>query len=269
MDSSGGSPVLLPGAIQWDRRSQATGRSHRIYAWVPPGPAPAEGYPLLVLTDAEQFFAGAVEQALTRSMLGDILPPLIVGVGHGDGDPSELHQRRIADFGSFAADRVSPFCGFLATELLPWITAQWSVDPARRGIFGFSLGALAGLQMLLHHPETFTRYVAASPALWWADRALIRAFAERTGRIDEAALLVTWGGDEDDPGRAVGAPGMTDDEAAGLVRMAKMIQNAQALVRILHQSETARVETWSFPGETHASVAWLSLARALGFALRR
>lgn len=272
MDIQAGSPVLVPGTLQWDRLSEETGRSYRIYVSPPPGPAPADGYPLLLVIDAEQFVFGAVQEARMRGALGDIGAPLIVAIGYGDCDPAWAHQRRIEDFGVIAPDGASQFCRFLVSELLPWVAAQWPVDPARRGIFGFSLGALAALEVLRQRPEAFNRYVAASPSLWWGDAAMIRAFAEEpppaTVSKVPVRLLVSWGEHEEDPTRAIGVAGMTPEGAAQMVEMTRMITNAKTFVRHLRQADRLAVTTWSFPGETHASVAWAALSRALSFILR-
>lgn len=267
MDVSSPSPVNLSGAFQWDCSSRATGRSYRLYAAKPPGPPPEQGYPLLLVTDAELFFSAATVEAQARGTMGDIAVPLIVGIGYGDCDPQAMHERRIEDFGTIPLGQPSPFCQFVAHELLPWIAAQWPVNAERQSLFGFSLGALASLQMLRHHPGTFKRYVAASPALWWADGALVEAFADHRQTATGTQLLISWGGDEDDPGRAVSAPGMPPGAAARLVERAKIVHRAQAFAHQIRQAGTVAVETFSFPGENHASVAWLSLSRALGFAL--
>lgn len=272
MDIQAGSPVLVPNTLQWDRVSEETGRSYRIYVSPPPGPVPANGNPLLLLIDAEQFVFGAVQEARMRGALGDIASPLIVAIGYGDCDPAVAHQRRIEDFGVLAPDGPSQFCRLLVSELLPWIEAHWPIDPARRGIFGFSLGALAALEVLRQRPTAFNRYVAASPSLWWGDRAMIRAFAQENApaRPSDVSvrLLVSWGEYEEDPTKAIGVAGMTAAGAAQMVEMTRMIANAKTFVRQLRQADRLVVATLSFPGETHASVAWPALSRALSFILR-
>ncbi|OQW74542.1 MAG: hypothetical protein BVN33_07685 [Proteobacteria bacterium ST_bin13] len=255
--------------MQWDGRSQASGQSYRIYAHQPPGPPPAKGYPLLVLTDAELFFASAVQQVSARAAMGDISAPLIVGVGFVDADPATVQTRRMENFGAGKAKEASAFTTFLTTELLPWVDSRWAVDPSSRSLFGFSLGALATLDMLLHQPTKFQQYIAASPSLWWNDGAMLKAFQAQPRHLHDARILVSWGDEEENPARAIGPAHLTDEERAGLVRDAQMIGNAQALVRQLRQNRSASVETWRFPDENHASVAWLSLSRAIGFALQR
>ena len=268
MDISHQSPVIVREAVQWECSSHTTGRSYRIYTSTPPGPVPEQGYPLLLVTDAELFFASAAVEAQARGAMGDIAAPVIVGIGYGDCDPPAMHQKRIEDFGAIPTGQPSPFCQFLASELLPWIAEQWPIDAERRSIFGFSLGALASLQMLRHYPRAFKRHIAASPALWWEDGALIRAFADHRPTAAGTQLLISWGEDEDDPRRAVTPPGMSSDEATGLVERAKIIRNAQTLVGHIRRHDIIKDETYSFPGENHASVPWLSLSRSLGFALR-
>lgn len=268
MDVSSPTPVFLSGAFQWDCSSRTTGRSYRLYASKPPGPAPDQGYPLLLVTDAEMFFPAAAVEAQVRGTMGDIAAPLIIGIGYGDCDPLAMHQKRIEDFGAIPVGQPSPFCQFLASELLPWVAEHWPIDAGRCSLFGFSLGALASLQMLLYYPGTLQRYVAASPALWWADGTIIRSFEDHRPAAAGTRLLVSWGEDEDDPDRAASPPGMTAGETAHLVEQARIIRNARALVNQIRNTGASAVETCSFPGENHASVPWISLSRALRFALR-
>ena len=65
---------------------------------------------------------------------------------------------------------------------------------------GHSLGGLFSLYALLSAPETFNRYVASSPSLWWDDRVLFEyeeAFANEHADLP-AKLFMSVGGLEED-----------------------------------------------------------------------
>ena len=62
------------------------------------------------------------------------------------------------------------FAEFLATELLPWVRARYSVttDPSRTVVAGSSYGGIAATYAGLRHPELFGNVLCQSGSFWWA-----------------------------------------------------------------------------------------------------
>ena len=133
--------------------------------------------PVVYAVDADTSFAW-VAQTAGLMIIGEELPEMIVvGIGHPVGpvlnDPtatqkwSEARQRHMGPTavepqGGGGAEK---FLGFIRDELIPFVDSNYPTNPEDRTLLGDSLGGLFSLYTLLHHPETFNRYIAGSPAL--------------------------------------------------------------------------------------------------------
>ena len=156
----------------------ATQRPYLCRLWVPESPAPAQGFPLLVMLDGdwiqhhiESFvecqprpinFAIAsigfnvARQAARQRRSYDYTP--VPPPPHAPVDP------RMPDWAAGGADELVQF---IRTQLLPQLQQQASLDLNRLGLFGHSYGGLFTLYTLLTYPNLFKHYIAASPSLWW------------------------------------------------------------------------------------------------------
>jgi predicted alpha/beta superfamily hydrolase len=140
--------------------------------------------------------------------------------------------------------------------LIPAIDAEHHIDPARRTLMGYSLGGLFTLHALFHRPGLFASYVAASPSIWFADKAelaALPAFEQCMRRGDlHARLLLSAGQYEQSP-----PPGREKDPAwlkiAALSTRAAMVDNARALSARLTRLPGLSVSFAVMQGETHAS----------------
>lgn len=68
--------------------------------------------------------------------------------------------------------QVGKFLGFIKKELIPFVESKYRISKTDRAIFGYSLGGLFSLYCLFESPETFQRYFAGSPSIWW-DKGVI------------------------------------------------------------------------------------------------
>lgn len=235
-------------------------------AW-PEGPAPAGGFPLLVVTDANAMFATLVEaarlQALRPGGTG-LVEPVVLGIGHDiDGlFDAGLRERDYAPPGAERLlDRLEALVGDLAAHL--------PLASNRRVLIGHSLGGLFALQALFGRPDMFSGYMAASPSIWW-DRAAVRAGAdalpERLARLDPPVrLLLTAGGAE--RGVPVGGAPAATAQARRLAQR-RVVEEAQALAERLASLAPGRLRVafQIFEGESHGSVIPAALGRAARFA---
>ncbi len=55
-----GVAMTLPDTLQWDLHS-SQGSAYRVFLYRPPGPPPANGYPVLYVLDGNAMFLTAVE----------------------------------------------------------------------------------------------------------------------------------------------------------------------------------------------------------------
>jgi enterochelin esterase family protein len=78
------------------------------------------------------------------------------------------------------------FADFLATELLPWVRAHYSVtsDPTLTTVGGSSFGGIAATYAGLRHSRVFGNVVCQSGSFWWAP--------ERTGPDADATTETGW-----------------------------------------------------------------------------
>ena len=77
------------------------------------------------------------------------------------------------------------FADFLATELLPWVHARYTVtsDPKLTTVAGSSYGGIAATYAGLRHPDVFGNVLCQSGSFWWAP--------ERSGFVDADATTET------------------------------------------------------------------------------
>jgi predicted alpha/beta superfamily hydrolase len=111
------------------------------------------------------------------------LPPLLlVGVGYGAsyGKPG---NRRGRDYTPVPIPEATEgggadaFLEFLTGTVWPELAQRYPVDSEIRGIAGYSLGGLFALHALCKREPFFNRVLAASPSIWWGERAVLNALA--------------------------------------------------------------------------------------------
>lgn len=167
------------------------------------------------------------------------------------------------------------FLRVLETEIKPRITAMVPIDPSNQVIFGHSFGGLAVTHALFVEPGAFRTFVAASPAIWWNDRAVLQgeckfADAVRTGAAGPR-VLITMGGDEDTADAKSAAKLELDfEEFAGHLRQTRMLENARELtqrLRALRGSGSFEVAEYAvFANQDHGISVWPALGRTISFA---
>ncbi|RYE29263.1 MAG: alpha/beta hydrolase, partial [Hyphomicrobiales bacterium] len=256
-------PVTLPQA--WQRDFEARDGSHyRLLISVPEGPAPARGFPVLVLVDGHALFpvaATAARLQAQRPEATSVGPAVLIGIGYPDGRPfdAERRQRDLLPVPG-GADR---FLDMIVDDVLPAVAEIAPLDPDRRALTGHSYGGLFVLHALFTRPGLFESFVAGSPSIWWQDRAiLVSEEVFRSGSSGPAGrLLITVGGHEQAPALAV-----TQQRAERLAR-ARMRDNAAEMAERLTASGRVICDFTEFPGENHVSVIPSMLSRAIAFAL--
>ncbi len=259
------SPVVLPRTEQW---TGGTDREpYRIFLGAPDSPPPPQGYPLLVVLDANATFATAYDSMRIQSRRSErtaVDPTVVLGIGYPTDAPHDV-VRRVADF-TTRTGGVSALQDLIDRDIRPGIETRFPIDPERRALFGHSLGGLFVLQTMFSRATRFRTFIAASPSIWWDDCAVLRDerifSAMHAGCAGRPRLLVTVGGHEGEAGlRQEGA----DPSRRVHIRTKRMIDNAREMVSRLRDlpMDANFVE---FPEENHASVLPGSIARALRFA---
>jgi predicted alpha/beta superfamily hydrolase len=246
-------------ALPRSRELLAGGAGPRLVVAWPEAPPPPAGWPLLLLLDGAACFATAVETArfqARRPEVTGVTPLVVAAVSHADAAPG-LRERDFTQPGAAA------FLDWVERVALPQVAAACPCDPARRTIFGHSLGGLFVLHALFARASLFARHVAASPSIW-RDVDPVREGADRLlaapphGR--QPRLLMLVGEFEIDD------PRMEATRRARL-RERRMGAHAEELAARLAQPGGASVRVAQMAGENHASIVPAAISRAIRFAL--
>lgn len=175
-------------------------RSFNIFVRLPKGYDTAKGsLPTLYLLDGGHTFPmlSAYYQYLA---FGEEAPDIIiVGISYG-ADTFENGNFRGSDFTAKAESRdhyggAPKFQAFLKDDLLPHIETRYRSDPAKRMIFGQSLGGQFVLYTAQTQPTLFWGHIASNPAL---HRNLEFFLENLSSDSDSGSYLYVSSGTEDD-----------------------------------------------------------------------
>lgn len=263
-------------------RSSSVGEEFKVFV----GHCATERAPspsVIYVTDANGFFASAVD--LIRSMqLSLHLPPiLVVGVGYPVGILAETLAVRTRDltptpdedYAQLFPDQADmggadKLLAFIRTELMPWVSTRYDVDPHDAAYFGHSMGGLFGTYVLLNEPATFQRYAISSPSLWWDDGVIFEYEADYARSHDDLAAKVFFGigADETQEGRAREAVNLPPERrATATAWYIDMVDDMTRMVDRLTQRRYPSLQLHStvLPNEFHVTVPLLSLSRGLRY----
>lgn len=180
-------------------------RLHRVMVYVPQGPAPAAGWPVVYVLDGNLMFSMVAQLVHNRSARGGDLrsaSAIVVGLGHVLPEGStEVHDRaaRTYDY-TLPYDGVGPdgqgraqggadvFLDWISQQLQPQLQATLAMNMQQQTLVGHSYGGLCTLHALLTRPGMFQRHVAASPSLWWGGGVVLRECQAFIGRYRDHAL---------------------------------------------------------------------------------
>jgi hypothetical protein len=266
-------PALLPLAVQFDIKSTHTGRTYRIYLSQPVVPAPANGYPVLYVLDADTAFATAATQAVLASLLEGRKPVLVVGVGYPDVMATMgLRTRDLTPYVPNATTLgkvpVKPeewgggeaFHQFMMQELRPNIESRVAVDKNDQSLMGYSLGGLFALHVLLSSPQSYQSYVIGSPSVYWNGKQVLQdlpSFTQqvRDGKVSPRVLITSDEWEQSAKSRS-------------LPERFRMVDNAREVAKTLRKIKGTngyRVDYALFSNETHNSGIPASTSRGVAF----
>jgi len=255
------------------------GLQYHICVSLPDQEPPEAGYPLLIVLDGDAYFAAATELYRLQQRGSALSPAIIVGVGYPGSQRINM-ERRTLDMTPPALQNTLPprrggqawpqhggadqFVTFLRRTLKPRLHDQYQIDPEQEAIFGHSFGGLFVMHCLRTAPESFDRYIAASPSLWWNNYALgdINLFQDQKRQTSQVQLLLMVGELElsIDAGPAAALPPTPEKRDFGNTRLFGQKLTAMHLPHI-------KATFKEFPNENHGSVLPLAINEAIRFAL--
>lgn len=280
----------LPDTMCFDLASTHSGKLYRIFVSPPQGDMPSCGWPVLYLTDGNACFpiaaaAHAIQSPYPQGT--NIEHGIIVAIGYPTEAPFDLMRRSwdlspppgrsYPPYSAGGQDVVTggaeEFLTFIETELKPEIAARFSVDTARQTLFGHSFGGLFALYALFNRPQSFTRYVAASPSIFWEECRILdfeRDFSLKPN-VGTRFLHLSAGefeGDRLAPFQMNADDANSREENMKKARTAAYAQEmAHRLAAYIPPDLAVRYETFS--GENHLSVMPTAIGRALQIAFER
>jgi predicted alpha/beta superfamily hydrolase len=265
-------PARLPGAVSFDLGGEGGRAPWRITLYVPPGEAPAAGWPVLYLLDGNAVTATAIEieraQAPYPDATGIASRFAVVGIGYPGAEaydglrrswdytppPGRSYPPHTAGGPVIRTGGADAFLDFVVTVLRPAIARRCRVDPARQALFGHSFGGLFVLYALARRPDAFSHWIAASPSIYWEDRIVLRSLErlERGPPVPARVLLLAGAYEAELAPFQEGAP----DRAARQDRLdtARTVELARAMAERLGRIPGCDSRFRLIPGRTHMSV---------------
>ncbi|MDZ4822461.1 MAG: alpha/beta hydrolase-fold protein [Flavobacteriales bacterium] len=159
-------------------------------------------YPVIYLFDgsANEDFVHTVGVVQFQTMIGKILPSIVVGIANVDRKrdftfPTNNAQDK-KDYPTTGGSE--NFISFIEKELQPFIEKTYKVNESKT-IVGQSLGGLLAAEILLKKSQLFTHYIIVSPSLWWDDESLLKQCNELLAKqsVEERNIFITVGNEDD------------------------------------------------------------------------
>jgi len=198
--------VTVPNSEIRTLTSKDTGRNYDLYVHIPASYSQdtTRKYPVLYILDGQWDFK-LMDSVLGGLVYDKFVPEmLMVGITYSGENP-DYNSLRAMDYTPVA--RPDPkgsgdgpkFLKFLKTELVPFIESNYRADSSHRLLQGSSYAGLFTLYALFSDPTFFSGYIAASPAVNYADRYAFNQEAEYARNHKElpAKLYLAVGGAEE------------------------------------------------------------------------
>ncbi len=275
----------LPGTFHIDLAPAAGGEPYRIFLFIPKGEPPAEGWPLLVMTDGNATFPFAFASLVTQAPFPtgtNVTWGVIAAIGYPSDEPYDA-LRRAWDLGPPPVKSYPPYheggppvriggtgelLDFIEDEFFLKLGEMVRLDPARRSLFGHSFGGLFTLYALFERPNLFANWIAASPTIYWEGSEILNNEARRRKISGHKAFLHLSAGEYE--GEKL-APFQYRNEDAQKRLESKKTERTVALAQAMAErldGTDIQTEFELFPGQTHMSVLGPAVNRAVSIAFR-
>lgn len=170
-------------AEYFDVRSDIVSDTFRIFVGKPSGMRDDLRYPAIFSLDGNMSFASLLGTQRMLTMGGEVPAAIVIGIGYPEENllaamanrnrdyvPSMPGESEIRALGPVAKPGAEEFLRFIREELKPLLADRYPLETNDSTLMGVSLGGLFGVWTLLTAPDTFNRYILASPAIWWRNQ---------------------------------------------------------------------------------------------------
>jgi predicted alpha/beta superfamily hydrolase len=247
--------------------------------------------PIVFITDADYFFGTAAELVGMQTLSQVLKPAILVGIGYGT-DMLGTRSLRFRDLSlplsdearedlPLLKDMIGPevggaadFLEFIVGNVTDEIARRYPVaNPARRNLFGTSLGGLLATYALFTQPEEFEGFAIGSPGLFWNRYAVLKyshVLAQKLPTLErKPRVFIGVGGTEEDvPDELPANYPVTIEQLRHSMEYTRMIGSARDLAQSLTDMGLPEVEIRIFEGEGHQQVVPFQLNCGLRFVLR-
>jgi predicted alpha/beta superfamily hydrolase len=290
MSKSMATPAFMADTTVHDLMPAHGGAPWRIFLHVPAKPAPEAGWPVLYMTDGNAVIGTAVDVVRAQASYPagtNVCEGVIVAIGYpveGAYDP----LRRSWDLGPPPGKTYPPFydgtpdvrtggagefLAFIEDELKPWVASRARIDESRQALYGHSFGGLFALYALFTRPLSFRTWIAASPAIYWEDRAIDRFLEAFEAANPELTVDVILSAGEYETEKLAPFQIGAEDEEKRLQqkKVTRTDEFARAMAERLHAVPGVRASFELHAGENHMSILPVTVNRAVqaAFAVRR
>jgi predicted alpha/beta superfamily hydrolase len=217
-------PFTLPLVDAYDLTA-ASGERFQVLVGLPRSYASDDAsYPVLYVLDPESFYATALETCRMRGGSGETQEVIVVGVGYPpdlsfleyglkrahefsatpDWDPASpvmVELAKVTDaFGyELRLGGAPALRDFIVDQVQPFVNERYRTVPGDTGLFGCSAsGNFAGFT-LLTRPDSFAKYILASPAFIYNDWHVLGLEAEYAAAHDDLPATVYMAAGSDEP----------------------------------------------------------------------
>lgn len=258
-------PVSLQNTVTHLLYSEQLQQHYLVDVFLPRGYQPKESddpfpkYPVIYVLNSRP---NAVMAASLRHV-SQMSREIIVGIDFADedGNPIDSFSAYTRDltptpdedwpqvaFGG-TGGHADDFLRFLEESVKPFIDENYSVHPKDRTLVGHSFGGLFALHVLLTKSDAFSRYLIASPSLWWDDSVIFRSeenYAETHTNMDKNVFI------------SVGSREFVSGSQG-------MVENTQSMFEKLESRNYPDLQLTfrMFEDETHESVVGISIQKGI------
>ena len=219
----------------------------------------------------------------------------VVGIGYrANSFPADIFVKRSRDFTptssplfdnlggamvgaphlKISTGGASQFLEFIQKELKPYIEDLFQLQRPDSTLIGMSLGGLFCIWTLLNQPESFQRYLACSPSLWW-DNDVIFEYEKKWAKENEdlPARVFIAAGDEERHEKVTSKLELLPAEIKPLLDSFRnadgrhmLAEHVESLIDQLtnRNYKNLHLSGKIFPDETHETVYPSALVRGLG-----
>lgn len=257
----------------------ADGRRHyRVFVGVPQQPPPKDGFPVFYALDGNAMLAELTAPRL-RTLAASGQAPVVVMLGYATDLRLDVVARAydytLAVDARDTADALHPqrrnggadaFLDLLAQHIMPAIHRMAKVNNTQQTLWGHSYGGLLVLHTLFTRPQLFSRYIAADPAIWVHDGAIVsesQQFVQRYTALPPTQLWLMKSGMAAAQHADTAVPDNTERARIQAARQQPRNALPELVQQLLSAYPTMSVRYDAYPQDTHGSLFAKSFQAAL------